>query len=255
MKPIPTWKTLNIWNLFPNSKSHRFTHLNLNALEAYVAGAINYIQSLVLDPAVAISRDCLYKLGNKYFLKSKSLCSNGEPIHRYIDNMDYYNIITGRTSTGNDGIIPAAVSSVTKINASGMVDALFGSTVKKCVKIDAPCHVVDSHNKYNSYFGTSPGVWITNKHYKDLIYNGKKINLLEGDPNDDSDEPSETTRISNLSSQMNKASTNLELFKNIKKSDINKLDIVNNPDNIENVYYILIIIILFFITYKIMTKK
>ncbi len=196
--------------------------LNMKALETYAAGGINYATSLVLNPSRAISRDCLYKVGNKYLLKTESQCSDGNTLHKYIDNMDYFNIITGRTSKGDDGIIPAAVSSAAKINAMGLLNALTGPVRPNCVKVKVPCHVVGGEGKQDeNYFGTSPEVYISVDEYNDLRNEGKSIELVSGDPNQES-------------------------FQNINKK---------KPNNKDNIYYIIIAILLFIITYKLLVKK
>tara|TARA_B100001093_G_scaffold329801_1_gene314833 strand:- start:586 stop:1338 length:753 start_codon:yes stop_codon:yes gene_type:complete len=209
--------------------------MNMKALEEYASGAINYATSLVSNPSRALANECLNKLGNKYFLKTESKCADGNNIHKYINNMDYYNIITGRKSSGNDGIIPAAVSSATKINALGVFNAIIGEAVPECVKVTAPCHIVDKKNSYNSYFGYSPGVHISKSDYESLVNDGENITLIN--------EP--FSNINKSDSNINKSDSNIKLLNaKLFKNDV-----------LSNVYIISLIGFLLLITYKLMHKK
>lgn len=210
------------------------SNMNMKALEAYAGGFINYVTSLVSNPTNSLANECLNKLGNKYLLKTESKCSNGSSLHKYINNMDYFNIITGRTSTGNDGIIPAAVSSATKINALGMFNAIVGPSVPECVKVKVPCHLVDRTNVFNSYFGESPEVYISKDEYDSLVWQGVQLTLIN--------EP-ETNKSSDTD-----ANETTESFSNIDKN------LLNN-DMISNIYILSITLILIYLTYKLMHKK
>tara|TARA_Y100000389_G_scaffold202134_2_gene246630 strand:- start:505 stop:1305 length:801 start_codon:yes stop_codon:yes gene_type:complete len=225
--------------------------MNLTALEAYAGGAINYASSLVSNPTNALADECKNKLGNKYFLKTQSVCSNGEPLHKYINNMDYFNIITRRRSSGNDGIIPAAISSITRINAMGIFNAIVGESVPECIKVNAPCHIVhEESDSANNYFGNSPDVWISKTDYDEMLNEASDITEVQQTESltdlSGSDVSDTTEEFCNqYINKINDINANFSKFNNNKFS----------KDIISNMYILSIILFLLFITYKLMHKK
>tara|TARA_B100001093_G_scaffold502790_1_gene556241 strand:+ start:109 stop:855 length:747 start_codon:yes stop_codon:yes gene_type:complete len=206
---------------------------NMTALEVYAAGAINYAAGLVSDPTNALANECRNKLGNKYFLKTNSVCSNGETLHKYINNMDFFNIITQRRSTGRDGIIPAAIGSVTKINALGIFEAITGESIPECVKVKAPCHIIHTPpDQHNNYTGDSPEIWISKKDFNRLADSQTNITKLEGFNNQT------IKKIDNINNEIS----------NFDNNEFSK-------DIISNMYILSITLFLLFITYKLMHKK
>ena len=96
-----------------------------------IGGLFKYAGALVYNPGMAISGDCGRKLGNKYLQKTGTKCKEkgtGQLRDRYvyINNMDTTNIITGRSSNNGSsgGIIPAAISSTTRLNPVGILSAI-----------------------------------------------------------------------------------------------------------------------------------
>tara|TARA_B100001093_G_scaffold516426_2_gene595169 strand:- start:570 stop:1367 length:798 start_codon:yes stop_codon:yes gene_type:complete len=223
--------------------------MNLNALQAYAGGAINYATSLVSDPTNALAYECLQKLGNKYLLKTNSKCSNGNYIHKYINNMQFYNIITQRPSTGNDGIIPAAVGSATKINALGIFEAIVGESIPECVKVQVPCHLVYSNEPEKNYFGYSPQVYITKDDYNKIKSEGMEITLIEDFTNINNDiNNNDNDNNNNYNDNNNNDNDNdLEIF--------SKYNNIINDNILINTYLLLITLFLMYLIFKLLNKK
>ena len=137
--------------------------------------------------------------------------------------MDTTNIITGRSSNNGSsgGIIPAAISSTTRLNPIGILSAITEDPTPTCEKIKVQCHVLN--DKQQLYQGGSPEVYIATEEINDIIRSGNKY---EG--------------FSNLNE------TN-ELIYSLNKS--------KKDNKIDEFYYILLTAILLYLIYKLIHKK
>jgi hypothetical protein len=190
-----------------------------------IGGLFKYSSSLVYNPRQGLSEKCDYKLGNKYLQKTGTQCKDvdtGNLVNRYvyINNMDTTNVITGRSSNSG-GILPAAVSSVTRIDPVGLLSAITEDSNPDCKKVKVQCHVLNKDN--NLYNGSSPYVHIAVDELSDIV---KTNNIIE--------------QFSNLNNN-NNIIQNINLFKNNKK--------------LEEFYYILLTSIILYLIYKLIHKK
>lgn len=194
-----------------------------------MGGLFKYSASLVYNPRQGLSSHCKKELGNKYLQKTGTKCKDvntGELVDRYvyINNMDTTNVITGRSSnSGNSGgILPAAVSSVTRIDPVGLLSAITEDAKPDCKKVKVQCHVLNENNYL--YDDESPYVHIALDELTDIV---KTSNLVE--------------QFSNLNNSNNDLIQNINLFKNNK--------------NFEEFYYILLTSIILYLIYKLIHKK
>ena len=195
-----------------------------------VGGLFKYASSMVYNPGNAISKACRQKLGNKYLQKTGTQCKDvntGELVdrHVYINNMDTINVITGRSSNSGSsgGILPAAVSSVTRIDPVGLLSAITEDATPDCKKVKVQCHVLNENNYL--YEGSSPYAHIAVDELTDIE---RTNNIVE--------------QFSNLvNNNNNDLIKNINLFKNNKK--------------FEEFYYILLTSILLYLIYKLIHKK
>ena len=183
---------------------------------AHVAGVTNYITSLISNPSNAIASKCGHILGNKYVLETDIKCSNGKPLSKYVNN-----------TCGGEycGYIPATLGGATKINAMGILNSFIGDAKPKCKKVKLKCHVF--HKNDNCYYNRDSGeVWIAER---DLAYIDRD-DILSG-PTDG--------------------------FSNITSSDnLNNVNMINKEgDDFDKLYYVLVTLLLLYITYKILRKK
>lgn len=233
-----------------NSKS------NANNLVGVIEGGkafYNYTKALVNSPQNAISDDCNGVLGNRYLLKTNVKCSNGQNVHKYINNIEDFDTITQRYSN-NLGILPAAITSATKINAKGLFDVFTDDAFPKCKRVRVPCHVVDAHVEENNYTGLSNWVYITEKDFNELVNKGIIHSNGVGKFIDGKSE-----NFQNLYESINTYlqkypylyKTNLQHPNDIKLNNINQF----NNDPIIEIYYILLSLFLLFLLYKFINKK
>lgn len=221
------------------------TKNNLEGVKEAAAGLFGYTSALVSNPRGALSKDCKNVLGNRYLLKTKLKCSNGETIHKYINNVED---TFAKRRTASLGIIPAAISSVMKINAGGLIDALAGDPYPKCKRVRVPCHIVDSAGE-NSYTGLSNWVYITEDDFNYLY----RQNILHSDGTGEFVD-GRTENYTNLYETINTylkehpflSKTNNEHPNDIKYKKINEF----NNDPIINIYYILLCLFFLYIFYK-----
>tara|TARA_B100000035_G_scaffold315449_1_gene336345 strand:- start:6851 stop:7579 length:729 start_codon:yes stop_codon:yes gene_type:complete len=192
-----------------------------------VGGLFKYAGSLVYNPGMAISKQCKQKLGNKYLQKTGTKCKEegtGQLRDRYvyINNMDTTNIITGRTSNSGSsgGIIPAAISSVTRLNPVGILSAITEDATPTCKKIKVKCHVLN--DKQQLYRGPSPPVYIASEEIKDI-----------------------------------ERSRNKEKFSNLNETNelMYSLNKAKKDNKVDEFYYILLTAILLYLIYKLIHKK
>lgn len=193
-----------------------------------IGGLFKYAGALVYNPGMAISGDCENRLGNKYLQKTGTKCKEkgtGQLKDRYvyINNMDTTNIITGRSSNSGSsgGIIPAAISSTTRLNPIGILSAITEDPTPTCEKIKVTCHVLN--DKQQLYTGPSPEVYITTEEINDIIRSGN----------------------------------NYEGFTNLNETNelIYSLNKAKKDNKIDEFYYILLTAILLYLIYKLIHKK
>lgn len=214
------------------------------------AGALfNYTSALILNPANAMANECKGVLGSRYLLKTKLKCTNGETLHKYINNVEDYNIFTQRREN-NLGILPSAIASASKINGAGLIKAIYDDPVPECKKVRVPCHIVDTTG-IDSYTGVSNPVYITTTDYNKLVERGIIDNngnarFLDGVEN-----------FNNLYEDISKyVKENPFLIKNYENKTTNE-NIKNdfNEDVLINLYLIIFCLFIIFIIGKIIIKK
>ena len=195
-----------------------------------MGGLFKYASSLVYNPSQGLSTECKQQLGNKYLQKTGTKCKDdktGELVDRYvyINNMDTINVITGRSSNrgSSGGILPAAVSSVTRIDPVGLLSAITEDATPDCKKVKVLCHVLNENNYL--YEGPSPYAHIALDDLTDIAKTNNN-NIVE--------------QFSNLNNN-NNLIQNINLFKNNKK--------------FEEFYYILLTSIILYLIYKLIHKK
>ena len=179
-----------------------------------MGGLFKYSASLVYNPKQGLSTQCNKELGNKYLQKTGTKCKDvntGELVDRYvyINNMDTTNVITGRSSnsgnSGNSGgILPAAVSSVTRIDPVGLLSAITEDATPDCKKVKVKCHVLNENNYL--YDDNSPYVHIATGDITGIVKTGDLV----------------VEQFSNLNNSNNDLIQNINLFKNNKNNKNNK---------------------------------
>ena len=146
-------------------------------------GLFNYAGSLVYSPGMAISQECSGQLGNKYLQKTGTKCkdiltNNSVDRYKYINNMETTNVITGRSSGGSSGgLIPATISSITKINPVGILSAITEESEPKCKKVKVKCHILNDNNIL--YNGESEEKHIAIKDIQEISQSNRN-NIVEG---------------------------------------------------------------------------
>lgn len=229
--------------------------LNMNAMTEYAGAFINYATSLINNPENIIKQDCSGILGNKYVFKSKVKCADGvNNVHKYIDNVSNYNVFTSQYES-NMGILPSALGSATRINATGLLYSLTGDTNPECVSVKLPCHLIKS-DMSQQYSGESNPVHISKDDYDKLTADGVDVTRVE---------QSDTAGFTNLSESINNyLYNNNDLIYNNKIYTSNSHNNSNNSENSENnntddtlnnIYYLAIAILLSFVLYKLIHKK
>lgn len=239
-----------------NDKSRGF---NMVGVSQSIGALTNYTTALVGDPSNSIADECKGILGNRYLLKTGVKCSNGEYVHKYINNVEDYNPIVGRVG-GKLGIIPAALNSAMRINVGGLVDALTGDAYPKCKRVKVPCHVVDETDDSNSYSGPSNWVHITEDDFNKL--RDKRILHSDGTINEKSDIDLGYTPNENFENLYESINSYLKQHPYLSK--VNAEDPLHlkykkisafNDDPLVNIYYILLSLFLLYLVFKIINKK
>lgn len=231
---------------------------------ATASGLMVYATGLFSDNEV-ISEDCEGILGNKYVLETGVTCSNGDPKHKYINNTGCKNMLTGRTSK-NCGSIPAALSSASKINGTGLIKAFTGESTPDCVKVKMKCHIVDPDTKilYSSYIGSD----------LDTDFDSGYVNIAKNEIADIQQEDDDAIKCVKDKSELRDLDLNLnkidECFTNIYENvdkylkdnpnaynldSKNEKPINENNDNLINAYYVVLSMFLLFLVYKLQFKK
>ena len=220
---------------------------NMVGITEGAKGLVNYASALVTNPSNAISEDCK-QLGNMYVMKTKVTCKNGNTMHKFIDNIQDYNILTQRNDP-NLGIVPATIGSAARINPIGIFEAITEDPNPECIQVQLPCHIVKENDNDNSnYSGPSPPVWISKKDYQDLV-NQNIINPKTKKPREKKYLREHLTNLheilhDNLLQKNNLDKTNEELINNVDDQNI-----------LINTYYILFSLLLLFIIFKLTNKK
>ena len=221
---------------------------NMVGITEGAKGLVNYASALVINPANAISKKCNHLLGNMYVMKTKVKCKNGNDMHKFVDNIQDYNIITDNIES-NIGIVPATIGSAARINPIGIFEAITEDPNPECIKVQLPCHIVKANDNDNGdYSGPSPPVWISKKDYQDLV-NQSVINPKTKKPREKKYLREHLTNLheilhDNLLQKNNLDKTNEELINNIDDQNI-----------LINTYYILFSLLLLFIIFKLTNKK
>ena len=221
---------------------------NMVGITEGAKGLVNYAGALVTNPSNAISKDCNNQLGNMYVMKTKVKCKNGNTMHKFVDNIQDYNILTQRNDP-NIGIVPATIGSATKINPIGIFEAITEDPNPECIQVELPCHIVSPNKDDNTnYSGPSPPVWISKKDYQKLV-NQNVINPKTKKPSQSKYLREHLTNLheilhDNLLQKNNLDKTNEELINNVDDQNI-----------LINTYYILFSLLLLFIIFKLTNKK
>ena len=189
------------------------------------ASMASYAGSLATNPTIAISKDCKHILGNKYVLKTNMNCKDEtgkiQTRYKYIDNTKCKSILTGGRDLGKDcGYIPSTIASATNLNIGGIFKSFSGKAIPPCKKKKLKYHLVNSR-RGTYHNGCTPWVYIAE---------------------DD------------ITSDINPGGNNhCEGYSNINVNHVNDVNDVNNKLN--DLYYFSLIILIFYIIYKINTKK
>ena len=224
-------------------------------IAAHAGGALKYTMGLVLDGGKVISSDCKEGdniIGNKYVLETNTKCKldDGRIVtrHRYIDNSPGVNIITGRKDRKGGGLIPSAFGAAMKaVPGKGFFDNTFGDSIPKCQQVRVKCHIIKKKNgRWTKYSGPiQDRVNIANNELENIAQGG---NIVEGFDNIDG--------FKNLyeatHEYLDKNPTLKELFKNDSKNEENCF---TKDDNLMNMYYLLLAMLLFFILFKMINKR
>ena len=230
------------------------------------AGLVTYATGLFTDNSV-ISEDCNGILGNKYVLETGVTCSNGEPRHAYINNTGCKNMLSGRTSD-NCGSIPAALSSASKINGTGILNAFAGEATPDCVKVKMNCHIIDpkTKSKYSSYNSKGDKTGNNDSGYVNISKDElADIQIYDDDAIKCVKDPSQLNGLNlNRIPPCNETFTNIyeEVNKYLKDNpnaynldSKNKKLINENNDNFIDAYYVVLSMFLLFVVYKLQFKK
>ena len=203
-----------------------------NCIKDNIIGFGKYLGSLFIKPDMILDNKCKdifnkNKLGNKYVMKTSSKCIDKETndlVDRYvyINNTDNSKIFGVPMLPDDSGILPASLSKATRINGAGLFYALIEEDTPICEKVKVKCHLLDKYKR--KYSGPSPYVYIASKDLDDIGNN----------------------RI-------------IENFNNLNDNNLNDNNLndnnLNDNNNLNDIYYILLSIILLYIIFKIIQKK
>lgn len=229
-----------------------------DCISAHLGGALRYTMGLVLDGDKVISSECKEGdniIGNKYVLETNTKCKleNGKIAtrHRYIDNSPGVNIITGRKGRKGGGLIPSAFGAAMKaVPGKGFFDnTLFGDSIPECKEVKVECHIM---NKENGRWKLESGpiedkVAIATEELEDIAEGG---NLVDDEGFDNIDGFKNLYEATH--EYLDKNPTLKELFKNDSKNEENCF---TKDDNLMNIYYLLLAMLLFFILFKMINKR
>lgn len=245
----------------------------------YLGGAFNYATCLVSDASRCISSQCGNKIGNKYVFKTGTTCKyNDKSVarYKYINNIDQRGgILTGGRSVSDPGFVESTLNSATSINPMGIVNAMSESIEPECKPVKLKYHYVDrtSANGGRPITGTtsSDKIYMSVDDIAEAVYT-KPENIIFVNPEDavslggrQSAASGRGVRRSivgfenlyeNLNNYLNNNSEYFETL-NIPNSKINakNLDNLINHNNLVNIYYLLISILLAYMIFKVVVKK
>ena len=222
----------------------------------YLGGAFNYATCLVSDASRCISSQCGNKIGNKYVFKTGTKCKyNNESVarYKYINNIDQRGgILTGGRSVSDPGFVESTLNSATSINPMGIVNAMSEDIEPECKPVKLKYHYIDRTSANNA----EP---ITGTTSSDKIYMSvddiAEAKYIKPENISDISEPFENL-YENLNNYLNNNSEYFETL-NIPNSKINakNLDNLINHNNLVNIYYLLISILLAYMIFKVVVKK
>tara|TARA_B100000242_G_C42998526_1_gene463831 strand:+ start:453 stop:1277 length:825 start_codon:yes stop_codon:yes gene_type:complete len=225
-----------------------------NCIASYGATMGQYIYNGFMGPPKdIISRDCENEYGNKYVVKTNNYCKyDGKKVqrYRYINNTRYkipfYEKETHKIKDSEGGGLlgPIIGSGLTKLVPGNL---FFSNTFDtqgtdlECRKVKIDCHFIDNDNIRNNTKKNKKGieentgcVYIP-KHELILI---NQDEYTDCDENDD-DDPEESF-------------SNLEEAKKLFNSQNNQL---NYDENINNIYYLLLSLLIIYLLFKLLNKK
>jgi len=199
-----------------------------------------------------LSSDCENKYGNKYVVKTNNYCTyNGKKVsrYRYINNTRYkiplYEKETHKIENENGGGLlgPIIGSGLTKLVPGNL---FFSNTFDtqgtdlECRKVKMDCHFINNDNitkntKQKRGKEENSGCVYIPQHELNLINQDEYTDCDESD-NDDPEEPF----------------SNLEEAKKLFNSQNNQL---NYDENINNIYYLLLSLLIIYLLFKLLNKK
>ncbi len=214
-----------------------------NCIKSHGKAMLKYIGNGFFTKSKNIlSSDCGKIYGNKYVVKTNNYCTyNGEkvPRYRYINNTRYKTPLYEKEGSKIENTEVGGL--ITPIIGSGLPklapENLFLSntfdtqgTDLECKRVNMKCHIIDRKNTNKNTSENSGCVYIP-KHELDLIKNSEYNECI----NDATEEFS-----------------NLEQAKNLFNSQNNKL---NDDENINNIYYLLLSLLIIYLLFKLLNKK
>jgi hypothetical protein len=218
-----------------------------DCIKSYGGAMLKYIgNGFLLKSKNILSSDCFKMYGNKYVVKTNNYCTyNGKkvPRYRYINNTRYKEPITEKETSRIENTKVGGL--ISNIIGSGIPKLLpgnlfFSNTFDKqgtdleCKKVNMKCHFINRKNINNNTSGNSGCVYIP-KHELDLI---NKYEYTDCDESDDNDS------IQPFS--------NLEQAKKLFNSQNNQL---NYDENINNIYYLVLSLLIIYLLFKLLNKK
>lgn len=259
--------------------------MNLDGPKAVMSSILTYATSFTGNPAGAIKKRCKGLLGNQYFIELPVKCSNiDKNIHKWVNNIQTYNPITGKTSKTPLGLLPSMIGSMTSIKPSALLNAITDKPNKPCIEVPLPCHVI-YFKKLNDEFTKS----LTSQDDSSLDYSNrlyKPITLEQFDEilyygnhqwsdNEITKFRDERNKIEAAEKNKKQGFTNINnedsIYKSIYKYLESNSELLNNHYNdytikndkvdtfnneiICDIYYIILFAFLIFLLLKITNKK
>ena len=261
--------------------------MNLDGPKAVMSSILTYATSFTGNPAGAIKKRCKGILGNQYFIELPIKCSNlpDKNIHRWVNNVQSYNPLTGKTSKTPLGLLPSIVGSMASIKPSALLNAITDKPNKPCIEVPLPCHVIyfkqlnddftknltsqdDSSLDYSNRLSPKP---ITLEQFDEILYYGnhkwsdKEINEFVQKRNEiEEKEKNKKQGFTNINNEdsiyksiYKYLESNSELLNNHYDDNTIKNDKVDTFNNeiIFDIYYIILFAFLIFLLLKITNKK
>ena len=217
-----------------------------NTMIQYLAnGSLGIVKNI-------LSSDCRYEYGDKYAIKTEHKCMyDGKevPRYRYINNTRY------KYSKGIETEYEGC--KISDICGGGLIAPIFGSAVPKmipqtlffknifqyeipeCKKVNLKCSVFDKE-KNKMYSGKTEDIYIPANELSRINENER----VSGDKNNFN----KSTYCENYKDNF----SNLEEAKKLFNSQNNQL---NYDENINNIYYLLLSLLIIYLLFKLLNKK